>query len=229
MLTNFLLFPKLPKELQILIWHHAVQNIEPREFSIRRAPSFPGMPHPNVQSQSYWVMFKEHWTTRRNIDSQPPSMLSTTSLSRQICKGHFKLAFGGIDNAPVWFNFQNDILSVQKKFLVEMSVATPAFTAAIVNEASLRADCAKVQKLLEHCFFVRSPQVLPQPPARRFRVFESVKVIGKIALDPWGQLLDCLDGWTRSDEDLETVWEGTGKPIPLVLFTWTKEVGKFDR
>ncbi|KAL5316703.1 hypothetical protein ACEPPN_015753 [Leptodophora sp. 'Broadleaf-Isolate-01'] len=229
MANDFQLFPELPKELQIHIWRCAVNNIERRAFTIRRAPSRPGRTAPDPQDPNYWLTYQEEWTTRKNSDSQPPSMLSATVLSRQICKEHYKLAFGGIDNAPVWFNFQKDILSVQKKFLAEMEIASAAFTATVADETSLRADCAKVEKLLEYCNFLGFSLSAPYQKARRFRAFENLKNIGKVALDPWGNIVGSFDVWIASDQELEAEWKSLGKPTPTVSHMWSKKARKFDK
>ncbi|KAH7384972.1 hypothetical protein BKA64DRAFT_646405 [Cadophora sp. MPI-SDFR-AT-0126] len=109
-LDSFDLFAKLPGELQIMIWQVAAADLPVRTCVIRRAR---GGSYPDVASLNYAIGFQERWTTMFNPSCCSPVLFSICHDSRKVCKERYKLAFGGVDNRPVWFDFKKDVLNVQ--------------------------------------------------------------------------------------------------------------------
>ncbi|PVH81092.1 hypothetical protein DL98DRAFT_587842 [Cadophora sp. DSE1049] len=239
-LDSFKLFPELPAELQVLIWQIAAADLPVRTCTIRRAP---GSIPPNVASPNYVIGFQERWTTRSNPSRCPPVLLSICHDSRKLCKERYKLAFGGIDNHPVWFDFKKDVLDVQWKFLIELEIGSSAFKHVIADETSVRADCAQVKWLDEHLLALRYSEC-PNFAARRFRPFPSLNKITEISLKGLhnfayspkrARYLEIhLTAW----KDLMKEWHATHKKgvkkngyrsCPVLTFDESSERDDFDR
>ncbi|KAK0102012.1 hypothetical protein ONS96_005980 [Cadophora gregata f. sp. sojae] len=140
MATTFTLFPNLATELQDLIWEAAATSREPRTFDIRfrRGKN----PHDGpVRVNAKWA------TSEDNPGPLSPAMFSVCKRSREIAKKYSKLAFGGMNNNPVWFDFQTDIVVCQNtvKFMMYGSCYAGMRSCCIANEASVLQDFAQVK------------------------------------------------------------------------------------
>ena len=82
-LDSFELFPKLPGELQVMIWQAAAADLPVRTCSIRQSP---GQARPNIANPKYSIGFQERWTTRFSPNRQTPVLLSICQDSRKFCK-----------------------------------------------------------------------------------------------------------------------------------------------
>ncbi|KAG4418885.1 hypothetical protein IFR04_008009 [Cadophora malorum] len=156
-LDSFELFPKLPGELQVMIWQAAAADLPVRTCSIRQSP---GQARPNIANPKYSIGFQERLT--------------------EILQERYKLFFGGIDDRPVWFDFKKDVLDVQWKFLIELKGGSSTFNHVITDEKSLRADCAQVEWLDEYLLALRYREC--PSSACRFRPFRSLEKITEISL-----------------------------------------------
>lgn len=125
---QFTLFPKLPPELQVMVWEFAASV--PRVLQITSEKLHP----------TEWTRI----TANYNINSphQSPPILQATSASRQIALKLYTPAFSFNLGHPIYFNFASDVLHIKSSLMA-------CHDEDIKNETKeVEYDVKKVQNLM---------------------------------------------------------------------------------
>ena len=172
MATTFTSFPKLATELQDLIWEAAIKNYEPLTVKIRSI----------LDKHNEHKPWNARWSTEHNSrGTRAPGMLSVCKNSRSIALKYFKLAFAGVDNNPIWFNFQTDILAAPRDLLfdIELPNFRNPLEIKLFNQNSLMRDFAHVEQVVEYSEHAGYHRMLQNRQDRRYKIFLKLERLGE--------------------------------------------------
>jgi hypothetical protein len=107
---TFYPFKRLPAELQIDIWQHAINAVPSRVVNIRRgAAPFIYESRPQDDFRRAAPQESDQYTSSSPI----PSLLHACQDSREVASRRWQLAFPRLDNCPkIFFDYEHDILWV---------------------------------------------------------------------------------------------------------------------
>lgn len=107
-LCSFTSFTSLPKELQLVVWKFAVQNLAPRTVKLELH-----LPYGNTPTFAEVNIIGTHLTARLICKSQVPFLLHICRDSRELALQRYKLAFQVLlQDRPVYFDIDQDTLWV---------------------------------------------------------------------------------------------------------------------
>ncbi|KAI9054843.1 hypothetical protein LZ554_001987 [Drepanopeziza brunnea f. sp. 'monogermtubi'] len=161
-LTTFTFFSSLPQELQDQIWEEYIAQLGPVTVSIRRAKRQPRDARVDIFAPGYMSnAVHERWSTRSNRGPASfPAIMGVSQRARLAGQRHFSLAFGGVDNFPVWIRWGTDTVSMPLKFLREMYYQDEdsVFSDGVADVDALMDDCTRIQMLEERSAIPLAPQ-----------------------------------------------------------------------
>jgi 2EXR family len=101
-------FERLPRELQLRVWHYAISAVPSRVVNIRTGPCpFVYINRPSTGFRRIRRKESDQYTSPSSI----PSVLHTCHTSRQLASQRWQLAFPRPNSSPkVYFDFTGDIL-----------------------------------------------------------------------------------------------------------------------
>lgn len=221
----FVLFLKLPVEIQNKIWKIAA-NQEEQSLVIKRAqiPDIawrPSVPFPaHLMEEHYIILYSKG----------VPAILQASQRARMEAARHYQLMFSGVNGRALWFNPATDSLEVRRRFL-EHYPDRPG-DVELRDADSVTKDLAKVKSLTEYQDPLARPGLASS--VARFRSFYDLEFL--LIVD-WRQrannrlrtLPDTIPAFWDATMNPKRVTDGKQpNPAPSVEFAISKLDGDFE-